>query len=382
MGLRAGLWAGPPAQKAARTGPSQPPPGTLKKVSNGENKVKFGVPQKVPQGPSTKEQIGTFWPGPKVGLRRAQNGVKIGSKWHFHWPLIGKMTKIDFFNRKMTKIGQNWQFHGLKSRPGASKRPYLDRANRQVVRFKGQNGQNEAISRSRMEVQKWSKWPKFEVLAWVWEDLSRSSSPKAARAGLATQPPSGPSKGPKWSKLGSKFRVPQVPQGPSWTKGTNRHILARAKIWAQEELKIGQNRVKMAFSLTLIGKMTKIDFFSIGKVVKIAKIWGSRHGFVEAPNRSSIPKAARFGPSHSLLRTLKGGPQNGENWVKITGFWAGPERSLGLKADISWLLDRRLFEVLKRVQNVHFLLKWSKIIKITKFAKMCIKTEGINPRFP
>ena len=27
---------------------------------------------------------------------------------------------------------------------------YLDRANRQVVRFKGQNGQNEAIPRSRM----------------------------------------------------------------------------------------------------------------------------------------------------------------------------------------------------------------------------------------
>ena len=37
------------------------------------------------------------------------------------------------------------------------KGPYLDRANHQVVRFKGQNGQNEVIFEVSQEVQKWSK---------------------------------------------------------------------------------------------------------------------------------------------------------------------------------------------------------------------------------
>ena len=132
------------APKAACTGPSR---SLLQDPQKGSKMVKIRSnlgSLKVPQGPSRVmgQNRHILAGGQRFGLRRAQNGVKIGSKWHFHWPLIGKMTKIDFFNRKS-----------------------------------GQNSQN---LRSR---------------AWVWEALSRSSSPKAACTGPSRNLPPGPSKG-------------------------------------------------------------------------------------------------------------------------------------------------------------------------------------------
>ena len=44
---------------------------------------------------------------------------------------------------------------------------YLDRANRQVVRFKGQNGQNEAIPRSRMRSKSGQNDQNLRSRAWV-----------------------------------------------------------------------------------------------------------------------------------------------------------------------------------------------------------------------
>ena len=69
--------------KTARKGPSRSlPPGPSKGVQNGQDEVKFGVPQ----GPSRqREQIGTFWPEAKgLGSGGLKMGSKIGSKWHFH----------------------------------------------------------------------------------------------------------------------------------------------------------------------------------------------------------------------------------------------------------------------------------------------------------
>ena len=151
------LWAGPPAQRQLVRGLAA---ASLQDPQKGSKMVKIRVKigsLRVP--PRSIRAVGLnrhiLAGGQRFGLRRAQNGVKIGSKWHFHWPLIGKMTKIDFFNRKS-----------------------------------GQNTQN------------------LRFRAWVCEALSRSSSPKAARTGPSRSLPPGPSKGVQNdAKLGQNNRV-------------------------------------------------------------------------------------------------------------------------------------------------------------------------------
>ena len=68
--------------------------------------------------------------------------------------------------------------------------------------------------------------------------------------GLAAASLQDPQKGSKLVKIRSNLGSLRVPPRSFRAKGTNRHILARAKIWGSGGLKMGQNRVKMAFSLT------------------------------------------------------------------------------------------------------------------------------------
>ena len=143
-----------------------------------------------------------------------------------------------------SKIGQNWHFHKVP------KGPYLDRANHQVVRFKGQMVQNEVIFEVSQEVQKWSKWPKFEVSGMGLRGPNRSSSPKAACKGPSRSLPQGPSKGVQMVKIRSNLGSLRVPPRSIRAKGTNRHILSRGQNLGSGGLKMGQNGVKMAFSLT------------------------------------------------------------------------------------------------------------------------------------
>ena len=138
------LWAGPPAQRQLVRGLAAD---LLQDPQKGPKWSKLGSnwgPVRSLQGPSRAvgQNRHILAGGQRFGLRRAQNGVKIGSKWHFHWPLIGKMTKLTFSIGKvvkMTKIG----------------------------------GPGHGFVRA----------------------LSRSSSQKAARAMGPSQPPPGPSKG-------------------------------------------------------------------------------------------------------------------------------------------------------------------------------------------
>ena len=65
----------------------------------------------------------------------------------------------------------------------------------------------------------------------------------------------------------------------------------------------------------------------------------------------------------------------------LRGFLTGPERVLGVKG--RYIVTFGEEGPQKGVQNVHFSIKnGPKSSKITKFAKMYIKTEGTNPRFP
>ena len=109
------------------------------------------------------------------------------------------------------------------------KEPYLDRANRQVVRFKGQNGQNEVIFEVHRRSKSGQNDQNLRFRAWVWEALSRSSSPKAARKGPSRSLHSGPSKGSKMVKIRVKIGSLRVPPRSVRAVGLNRHILARAK---------------------------------------------------------------------------------------------------------------------------------------------------------
>ena len=173
--------------------------------------------------------------------------------------------------------------------------------------------QNEAISRShrRSKVVKMTKFGVPGMGLWGSEQVLQ---PKGSSC-RPSQPPSGPSKGSKMVKIRSNLGVPEGPQGPFRTKGTNRHILARGQKFGSGGLKWGQNRVKMAFSLTPDRQNDKIDF-SIGKVVKIAKIWGPGHGFVRLWAGPPAQRQLMQGLAATSLRTLKG-VQNGQNQVKF-----------------------------------------------------------------
>ena len=202
--------------------------------------------------------------------------------------------------------------------------------------------------------------------------------------GLAATSSQDPQKGSKMVKIRVKLGSLRVPPRSFRTKGTNRHILARSQRFglrrAQNEVKIGS---KWHFHWPLIGKMTKIDFFNrkSGQNDQNLRV---RAWVLEGPNRSSSPKAACTGSSRKPPpRTLKRVPKwwkLGQNNRVLSRSW---ERVLGLKADISWLLDRRLFEVLKGSKMSIFLLKMvQNHQKSRNLLKKCIKTEGTNPRFP
>ena len=168
------------------------------------------------------------------------------------------MTKIDFFNRKS-----------------------------------GQNSQN---LRSR---------------AWVCEALSRSSSPKAACTGPSRNLLSGPSKGSKMVKNRSNLGPSRSLQGPSGQREQIGTFWPGAKGSAQEGSNWGQNRVKMAFSLTPDRQNDKIDFFN-RKSGQNDQNLASRAWVCEAPNRSSSPKAACTWPSRNLRPGPSKGVQNGQ----------------------------------------------------------------------
>ena len=68
--------------------------------------------------------------------------------------------------------------------------------------------------------------------------------------GLAAASSQDPQKGSKMVKIKVKLGSLKAPPRSFRTKGTNRHILAGAKKLGSGGLKMGQNRVKMAFSLT------------------------------------------------------------------------------------------------------------------------------------
>ena len=124
---------------------------------------------------------------------------------------------------------------------------------------------------------------------WV---LSRSSSPKAAHKGPSCSLLPGPSKGSKMVKIGSNLGSPEGPSKvPSWSKGTNRAHFGQGQNLGSGGLKMGQNRVKMAFSLTLIGKMTKLTFFN-RKSGQNDQNWRSWAWVCEVLSRSFSPKAA------------------------------------------------------------------------------------------
>ena len=75
---------------------------------------------------------------------------------------------------------------------------------------------------------------------------------------------------------------------------------------------MGQNRVKMAFSLTPDRQNDKIDF-AIGKVVKMTKIWGPGHGFVRLWAGPSAQRQLVRGLAAASLQD----PQKGSKMVKI-----------------------------------------------------------------
>ena len=135
--------------------------------------------------------------------------------------------------------------------------------------------------------------------AWVCEGPNRSSNPKAACKGPSRSLPPGPSKGSKMVKIWSNLGSLKGPPRSFRTKGTNRHILARAKSCAQEGSKWS--------------KMTKIDFSQdakSGQNDQNLRFWA---GVCEALSRSSSPKAARKGSSHNLPPGPSKGVQNGQN---------------------------------------------------------------------
>ena len=315
-GPRHGFWeealSRSSSQKAARTWPSHNLIRTLKGVQNGQNQVKFGVPQNVPQGPSgQREQIGTFWPGPKIwaqeGSKWTQNRVKMA----FSLTPDRQNDQNWLFNRKNDQIGQNWHFHKVLAR-------CLQRA---------LSGQSKLPGREVLG-PKWSKMrsfrgftggPKVVKMTKIWGPRHRfervQTGPPAQRQlvrGLAATSLQDPQRGPKWSKSGQIWGPSKVPPRSIRTKGTNRHIWPGPKIWAQEGSKWGQNRVKMAFSLTPDRQNDKIDF-SIGKSGQNDQNLRSQAWVCEALSRSSGPKAACTGPSRNLIQD----PQKGPKWSKI-----------------------------------------------------------------
>ena len=118
------------------------------------------------------------------------------------------------------------------------KGPYLGRANRQVVRFKGQNGQNEVIFEVSQEVKSGQNDQNLRSRAWVYEAPNRSSRPKAACTGPSRSLPSRTLKRGSKMKIRSNLGSLKVPPRSLQAKGTNRHILAGAK-------KLGSGGLKM-----------------------------------------------------------------------------------------------------------------------------------------
>ena len=103
MGLR-GSELGPPAQRqlegpGPRAAVSPGPPKGSKMVKIRVKLVLWG------SSGSLQGILGLQYPhfgwGQRFGLREGQNGVKIGSKWHFDWTPDRQMTKLIFFNRKI-----------------------------------------------------------------------------------------------------------------------------------------------------------------------------------------------------------------------------------------------------------------------------------------
>ena len=142
------------------------------------------------------------------------------------------------------------------------------------------------------------------------------------------------------SNLGS-LRVLKVPPG----SGPKPHILAPAKVWAQEGSKWGQNRVKWHFHIwPLIGKMTKLSFFANREKWSNSQNFGVLfwHGFwgseqvlqpkgslawaLPTPLRTLVKMVetnAKKGPSRVLKRSPK--------WAKIGTFGRRGSASGGLK---------------------------------------------------
>ena len=89
----------------------------------------------------------------------------------------------------------------------------------------------------------------------------------------------------------------------------------------------------------------------------------------------------------SNMRNLSPDPQKGSKVVKIgvlRGFLTGFERVHGAKGRYIVTFGQEAVRgPQKRSKMSIFPIRNDqKSSKITKFAKMCIKTEGINPRFP
>ena len=90
------------------------------------------------------------------------------------------------------------------------------------------------------EVQKWSKYPKFEVLGMGLRGSGQVLQPKGSSLqGLAAAYSQDPQKGSKMVKIRSNLGSLKGPPRSILAKGTNRHILARGRNLGLGGLKMG-----------------------------------------------------------------------------------------------------------------------------------------------
>ena len=203
----------------------------------------------------------------------------------FHSTPDRQTTKIGLLSTgKVTKWLENWRSrHGLEGPNGVQTQPEGG-LNGSEMEWGGMVW-NEEIK------NKWSppdRWTKLKWMA-LWGS-GAGLQPKGSSQGPSCNlPPQDPQRS-KMVKIRGQIRVPEGPSKVLPDKGPNRAHFGQGQKVGLEGLKIGQNRVKMAFSLTPDRQMTKLTFFNrksgqnYQKLRVLARV-------LEGPNRSlHLPK--------------------------------------------------------------------------------------------
>ena len=129
--------------------------------------------------------------------------------------------------------------------------------------------------------------------------------------------------------------------------------------------------------VVFVPQFAQVNFKRAGR-----RFWTYLHHFVPfcTKSKSAILLGLIAATSHWTLKRV-------QKWSKIgvlRGFLTGPERVLGLKGRYIVTFGQEAVRGPQKGSKMFIfpIKNDQKSSKITKFAKMCIKTEGTNPRFP